>query len=392
MWASIPQQQWNAPSALEYREMRQVGKGTYGEVFLGENVSTKQVVALKKVSVQHNDLKHRHRGLPLNALREIRLLKSPKCQHPNIVKLLEVASEEEGMGKQDSFCYLVFEYVEHDLAGVLDSSEVELPLPAVKCLFHQLLLALEFLHSHSICHRDLKCSNLLVTSRNVLKLGDFGLARELLENDSRRLSLNVITLWYRAPEVLLGDTKYTTLVDMWSAGCILVELLKRSPLFLGKDDSDQLKKIFSLCGFPSERECPSLAKLPLFAKQIPPTLGGTLSDYFARKQLDADACSLAQRLLEMDPSRRCTAKQALQHQFVTMQCPDPQDLPPIEPKASLHEWETKRKRKDLAAKLAAEEQPPAQPEAPATSERKSSSRHRSRSPARHQQQQQQRRQ
>jgi len=366
-WASIPQSSWGTSSALQYQESRQVGKGTYGSVFLGTNILTNTTVALKKVSWRHSEQKHRHRGFPLNALREIRLLKN-KCSHPNLVKLLDVAayipsvsngqkSKSLASGwedEEDGFVYLVFEYIEHDLAGILDywRDRVRFSIPAVKCLMKQLFEAMAYLHEQSICHRDLKCSNLLVSSDNRLKLADFGLAREL--NTDGVLSPKVVTLWYRAPELLLGDTKYTSGVDMWSVGCILLELLKSTPMFPGKDELDQMKKIFGVCGYPTVSEWPGYTALPgskqllKLEKEGPPPITTSISnveDFCLKRVLDPDGAHLASRLLALDPSRRCSAQQGLQSKFLA-DAPLPNKLPPLEADASLHEWETKKAKKN----------------------------------------------
>lgn len=382
-----------------------MGEGTYGQVFLGVNLQDGATVALKKVSLRHTEEKHRHRGLPLNALREIRLLKN-KCCHPNVVRLMDVAayvpehsmlpiapattevvvgSDEKAAAKKEKwdeehsqgFIYLVFEYVEHDLSGILDA-RYKFSLPAVKCLTKQLLDALAYLHEQNICHRDLKCSNILISKNHQLKLADFGLARELTYHGSMDgntsggggagplFSNKVITLWYRPPELLLGDCQYGLSIDMWSVGCILYELLKNQVLFPGSDEMDQLKRIFSICGYPTYAEWPRHMELPGFkilsrlqsGSSSTGSAGGTpsstsspatvmptnIEDYCMSKGLNVEACKLAARLLALDPSRRCTAVQALQASFFD-DAVSPERLGPFESTSSLHEWETKTARK-----------------------------------------------
>ena len=374
LWHSIPKEAWFTSSALQYKEERKVGEGTYGEVFLGSNLLTKEIVALKKVSLKYSDEKYRKRGLPLNALREIRLLKN-KCEHPHVVKLFDVAAfipavsrennkkidDEDWDNDGDSFVYLVFEYVEHDLSGILESKH-RFNISAIKCLMKQLLEALSYLHTtQNVCHRDLKCSNLLISKNHELKLADFGLARELYSTEyggdfrRREYSINVITLWYRPPELLLGDKRYTHSVDMWSVGCILVELLKNEPMFPGSDELDQLKKIFSICGYPNEVDWPEYINLPNTKKMIlsrnrPDQTGfnqlsvTNVQNYCQQKNFDYDASSLAARMLALDPSKRVTAEQALKSTFLA-NAPQPNELPPIPANKSLHEWETKKERR-----------------------------------------------
>lgn len=174
-------------------------------------------------------------GFPITALREIKILKSLK--HPNIVELKEIATSKAENGIGDDV-YLVFEYVDTDLSGLMDMAR-EGGIPwfnetQIKCYMYQLLQALKFVHDHNIIHRDLKSSNILITEFNEVKLADFGLSRQMgLERDYTN---NVITRWYRPPELLLGCTKYKNSIDMWSIGCILAELLiGRSP-FIAESD------------------------------------------------------------------------------------------------------------------------------------------------------------
>jgi len=394
IWNAIPRASWGTPSSLQYKELRQVGKGTYGDVYLGQNLLTKETVALKKVSWKHADEKHKSRGFPMNALREIRLLKN-KCSHPNVVKLLDVAAyvppvvgdahDAKGKGRKkndsslwedddsssgDGFVYLVFEYVDHDLAGLLDiwrEKNVPIGVPVVKCLLKQLLEALVYLHAQDICHRDLKSSNLLISRDYHLKLADFGLAREL--NTDGVLTTKVVTLWYRAPELLLGDTRYTSAVDVWSVGCIFVELMKNTPLFPGKDEMDQLKRIFSVCGWPGVTDWPDHANLPL-AKNLAKldrdpksaiaagmSVAMNVEEYCAKKGIEMDGGYLAARMLALDPARRYSAHQALSSKFVA-DAPPPSKLPPMEIGASFHEWETRKAKKNAAAAAAAKASQP----------------------------------
>ena len=341
-------------------ELRQVGEGTYGQVYHGKNLVTNEFVALKKVRLEA-DPKYRLRGIPHNALREIRLLKS-KCSHPNIVKLMEVATstgeDDEGNIDGSGFIYLVFEYVDHDLSGLL-TMDVRFDLNAVRCVFKQLVDGLEYIHEQGICHRDLKCSNLLLTNNFVLKLADFGLARELTHLVASSYTNKVITLWYRPPEVLLGDTAYGFSVDMWSAGCILVELLRHKPLLQGTDELGQLKLIFELFGTPQPNghgaRLFTLPRMHDLAKMAP--VESSFLAFCQSRNLDYDATMLANRLLDIDPDRRITARQCKDH-VLYKTAPLPERMGALLVNGSqFHEWEMKRdiKRKKAAVEQAKQE-------------------------------------
>ncbi|OUM65599.1 hypothetical protein PIROE2DRAFT_41508 [Piromyces sp. E2] len=188
-----------------YRKICQIGEGSYGKVFKAENTMNGEFVALKKMKLESEK-----EGFPLTAMREIKLLQT--LHHPNIVQLLEIMIE------KDSY-YIISEYMEHDLTGVLNNKLVNYNISQIKCLSLQLLNGLDYLHSRGILHRDLKGSNLLLNNRGQLKLADFGLARDTRASiRSPNYTNRVITLWYRPPELLLGATKYGAEVDMWSAG------------------------------------------------------------------------------------------------------------------------------------------------------------------------------
>lgn len=173
------------------------------------------MVALKKVRLENE-----REGFPITAVREIKLLR--RLCHKNIVRLLDVITESSCHGsKRDiSAFFLVFEYVDHDLNGLLESGLVEFTQDQTASLFKQLLLALQHCHSKDLLHRDLKCANILINNKGELKLGDLGLARIYSKNSDRLYTNRVITLWYRPPELLLGEEKYGPAIDIWSAGFV----------------------------------------------------------------------------------------------------------------------------------------------------------------------------
>ncbi|XP_076757934.1 cyclin-dependent kinase 5 isoform X2 [Xylocopa sonorina] len=239
----------------KYEKLEKIGEGTYGTVFKAKNRETHEIVALKRVRLDDDD-----EGVPSSALREICLLKELK--HKNIVRLYDVLHS-------DKKLTLVFEHCDQDLKKYFDSLNGEIDLDVVKSFLYQLLRGLAFCHSRNVLHRDLKPQNLLINKNGELKLADFGLARAF-GIPVKCYSAEVVTLWYRPPDVLFGAKLYTTSIDMWSAGCIFAELANAGrPLFPGSDVDDQLKRIFKLLGTPTEETWPDFATLP-DCKPFPP--------------------------------------------------------------------------------------------------------------------------
>ncbi|KYN40329.1 Cell division protein kinase 5 [Trachymyrmex septentrionalis] len=245
----------------KYEKLEKIGEGTYGTVFKAKNRETHEIVALKRVRLDDDD-----EGVPSSALREICLLKELK--HKNIVRLYDVLHS-------DKKLTLVFEHCDQDLKKYFDSLNGEIDLDVVKSFLYQLLRGLAFCHSRNVLHRDLKPQNLLINKNGELKLADFGLARAF-GIPVKCYSAEVVTLWYRPPDVLFGAKLYTTSIDMWSAGCIFAELANAGrPLFPGSDVDDQLKRIFKMLGTPTEETWPDLTTLPDYKPfpQYHPTQG-----------------------------------------------------------------------------------------------------------------------
>ncbi|NXG65041.1 CDK3 kinase, partial [Hemiprocne comata] len=280
-----------------FHKVKKIGEGTYGKVYKACNKNTGQLVALKKIC-WHSEMN----GAPSTALREISLLRELK--HPNIVRLLDVIHSQKKL-------YMVFEYLNQDLRKYLDSSETgELPLNSVKNYLFQLLQGVSFCHSHSVIHRDLKPQNLLIDKAGTLKLADFGLARTF-GVPLRTYTYEVVTLWYRAPEILLRCKHYSTAVDIWSIGCIFAEMVTRKVLFPGDCEIDQLFRIFRTLGTPTEVTWPGVTQLPDYKKEFPHWARREMKDIVPN--LDQDGRDLLEQLLLYDPSRRISAKAALDH-------------------------------------------------------------------------------
>mmetsp|Transcript_11379 Transcript_11379/g.34301 ORF Transcript_11379/g.34301 Transcript_11379/m.34301 type:complete len:245 (+) Transcript_11379:94-828(+) len=200
-----------------YQRIDKIGEGTYGVVYKASDKATGEIVALKKIRLEAED-----EGIPSTAIREISLLK--ELQHPNIVRLYDVVHTERRLT-------LVFEYLDQDLKKYLDICEGGLETTILKSFLYQLLCGVAFCHTHRVLHRDLKPQNLLINREGKLKLADFGLARAF-GIPVRSYTHEVVTLWYRAPDVLMGSRTYSTPVDIWSVGCIFAEMATSKPLFV----------------------------------------------------------------------------------------------------------------------------------------------------------------
>ncbi|XP_013915148.1 PREDICTED: cyclin-dependent kinase 3 [Thamnophis sirtalis] len=282
-----------------FQKVEKIGEGTYGVVYKARNKQTGQLVALKKIRLDSET-----EGVPSTAIREISLLKELK--HPNIVRLLDVVHNQKKL-------YLVFEYLNQDLKKYMDSSRTgELPLNLIKSYLYQLLQGVSFCHSHRVIHRDLKPQNLLINEMGAIKLADFGLARAF-GVPLRTYTHEVVTLWYRAPEILLGCKYYSTAVDIWSIGCIFAEMVTRKALFPGDSEIDQLFRIFRTLGTPTESLWPGVTNLPDYKGNFPKWPRKDMKVIIPN--LDQDGRDLLLQLLMYDPNKRISAKAALNHQY-----------------------------------------------------------------------------
>jgi len=298
-------------------------------------------------------------GFPITAIREIKILKI--LNHKNVVKLEEiVTSKAADYNQGKGAIYMVLEFCDHDLTGLTDGGQ-RFTTAQIKCFMKQLLQGLAYCHKNHILHRDIKGSNLLINDDGQLKLADFGLARPFDENN-KPYTNRVITLWYRPPELLLGETKYGSSIDMWSAGCIFAELLMRKPILTGRAELQQLTAIFSMFGTPTEASWPGVASLPHYASVVSGQLAGKqLHSRFDAIFVELDPCAkdLLKKMLSMDPASRISAKDALDHDyFWTNPMPDkPEDLPKYR---SSHEFTAKKRRHEAQKQQQAQQQ--AQPQ------------------------------
>ncbi|XP_075514683.1 cyclin-dependent kinase E-1-like isoform X1 [Primulina tabacum] len=320
----------NKPEWLEqYDVIGKIGEGTYGLVFLAKiKLNRSKSIAIKKFKQSKDG-----DGVSPTAIREIMLLR--EISHENVVKLANVH-----INHADMSLYLAFDYAEHDLYEIIrhhrDKVNQQINSYTIKSLLWQLLNGLSYLHSNWIIHRDLKPSNILVMGageeHGVVKIADFGLAR-IYQAPLKPLSDNgvVVTIWYRAPELLLGSKHYTSAVDMWAVGCIFAELLMLKPLFQGQEvkgtpnpfQLDQLDKIFKVLGHPTPEKWPMLVNLPHWQSDLQHIQGHKYDNTGLHTVVPVlpktPAYDLLSRMLEYDPRKRITPSQALEHEYFRLE-------------------------------------------------------------------------
>uniref|UniRef100_A0A8C9WGV6 Cyclin-dependent kinase 14 n=1 Tax=Scleropages formosus TaxID=113540 RepID=A0A8C9WGV6_SCLFO len=302
-------------------KLEKLGEGSYATVYKGKSKVNGKLVALKVIRLQEEE------GTPFTAIREASLLKGLK--HANIVLLHDIIHTKETLT-------LVFEYVHTDLCQYMDKHPGGLHPDNVKMFLFQLLRGLSYIHQRYILHRDLKPQNLLIGDTGELKLADFGLARAK-SVPSHTYSNEVVTLWYRPPDVLLGSTDYSTCLDMWGVGCIFVEMIQGAAAFPGmKDIQDQLERIFQVLGTPSEDTWPGVSSLPHFKPGellpldlfIPHRTTSFLLEV-KRVPLVSVPCSveLTSSFLQCFPKSRLSAQAALGHHYFSSLPPRLWELP-----------------------------------------------------------------
>uniref|UniRef100_A0A1I7S083 Protein kinase domain-containing protein n=2 Tax=Bursaphelenchus xylophilus TaxID=6326 RepID=A0A1I7S083_BURXY len=286
----------------DYVNINKIGEGTYGVVYKAKLKSTGQIIAVKNIRLEQED-----EGVPTTTIREITTL--IELKHPNVVELIDVIMTDKTLS-------LVFEFLSMDLKKYLDRlAETDfLDHDIIKSFMFQLCQAVCYCHQRRIVHRDLKPQNLLVDVKtNTLKVADFGLARAIVI-PVRAYTHEVVTLWYRSPEVLMGTPRYHMGVDTWSVGCIFAEIARKRPLFPGDSEIDQLFRIFRTLGTPTEENWPSVKVLPDYKENFPRWTANTLAERMY-DLLDKDGFDLLENLLAYDPMRRMSMRDALNHKY-----------------------------------------------------------------------------
>ncbi|KAJ9616998.1 serine/threonine protein kinase, CMGC, CDC2/CDK sub [Cladophialophora chaetospira] len=311
-----------------------VGAGTYGKVFKAIHIYTKDKVALKKIRMEGE-----RDGFPITAVREIRLLQH--LRHKHVVALQEVMVEK-------NECFMVFEYLSHDLTGLINHPSFTLSPAHKKDLGKQMFEGLDYLHRRGVLHRDIKAANILVSNTGQLKYADFGLARFYTKSRTLDYTNRVITIWYRPPELLLGATQYGPEVDIWSAACVFVEMFTKKAIFPGEGlELSQLDKTYNILGTPTRAEWPEIVDLPWFELMQPTDRRKRVFEAMYKDIFTPACLDLVQKMFKYDPKKRPTAEEVLDHGYFTTEEPAPEqphELAKVD--GDWHEFESKAHRRE----------------------------------------------
>lgn len=313
----------------QYSKDKKVGEGTYAVVYVGKKVSTGQEIAIKEIKTGlFKD------GLDMSAIREVKYLQ--ELRHHNVIGMIDVFMS------PDKNLNLVLEFLPCDLEVLIRDKAVVFKAADIKLWLLMTLRGIHHCHRNFILHRDLKPNNLLLAPDGQLKIADFGLARAF-GNPAEDFTSNVVTRWYRAPELLFGARHYSGAIDIWSVGIIFAELMLRTPYLPGQDDSDQLDVTFKALGTPTEHSWPNVSLLPLYnaLRVYPPPSRQELRNRFSAAT--EKALDLMIFMTQLDPARRCTLTQALMHEYF-VEAPlatEPEDLPT---KGGVKEPEEKKRK------------------------------------------------
>ena len=285
-----------------FEKIEDLGEGSYGKVYKVFDKQRNEVLALKKIKLSKNE-----EGIPSTTLREITLLR--ELSHKNIVHLQDLIYK-----YKERKLYLVFEYMDCDLKNYLSKSK-NLSKNKIKNIFKEIVEAVDFCHENYIMHRDLKPQNILINKEgNLIKVADFGLARHF-NVPFRQYSKEIVTLWYRAPEIIMGSQNYGIGVDVWSLGCIFIELFTRKPVFMGDCQVQQLFLIFSILGTPNSDTWPGVESVPDFTCNFPKFSKIGLDGLTKVNHFCKDALDLVKQMLVLDPLKRITCRNILKHKF-----------------------------------------------------------------------------
>ncbi|KAI5303005.1 hypothetical protein KEM56_000130 [Ascosphaera pollenicola] len=308
----FPAPEWRPCRHVDnFESLNRIEEGSYGCVSRAKDKNTGAIVALKKLKMEQSP-----EGFPVTGLREIQTLM--ESRHENILNLQEVV-----VGDSLDDVYLVMDFIEHDLKILLEDMQEPFLPSEMKTIMRQLIAGTEYLHSHWIMHRDLKTSNILMNNWGEIKIADFGMAR-YFGDPPPQLTRLVVTLWYRAPELLLGEYNYGPEIDIWSIGCIFAELLLKEPLFQARSEADLLRRIFDLTAPPTRQTWPEFRSLPNAKTlrlppqvDVPPKSQRPVTPMLPRAKfpsyLTDVGLSLLSALLALNPASRPTAGETLRH-------------------------------------------------------------------------------
>ena len=355
----IPISEWKCRSIDQYKILKDspVGEGSFGKVFKAYYKGSKEyaqkykipeLVALKLIKTQNEK-----EGFPITALREIMIMR--RLDHKNILRLLEVITSNDPIKKE---AYLVFEYMEHDLGSIL-LCNVKYQKSHIKFILNQLLLGLQYLHKNNVLHRDIKTVNILVNNEGGIKIGDFGLSRIFSEYNIKKYTNRVVTLWYRAPELLLGETSYKGEIDIWSLGCVFWEILTGIPLFKGDKEKEVFKKICKLLGNPDEKNWPGVSKYKNYKNIMPEKKYRYILEEKIKEDknlnpnnFDDVTINLLKRMICINPKNRISIEDALNHPYFStppLMCKQ-EEMPKIEEELHYHALKMKYQNQIQIAK------------------------------------------
>lgn len=311
-----------------------VGAGTYGKVFKAIHIYTQDKVALKKIRMEGE-----RDGFPITAVREIRLLQH--LRHKHVVALQEVMVEK-------NECFMVFEYLSHDMTGLINHPTFTLTPGHKKHLAKQMFEGLDYLHRRGVLHRDIKAANILISNTGILKFADFGLARFYTKSHQNDYTNRVITIWYRPPELLLGETQYGPAVDIWSAACVFVEMFTRKAVFPGEGtELSQLDKVYAMLGTPTRNDWPRIVDLPWFELMQPVERKKRQFETQYRDVFPPAALDLVTKMFRYDPVKRPNAEGVLSHPYFVEEKPSPEQAVELEQvSGDWHEYESKQMRRE----------------------------------------------
>lgn len=344
--------EWACRSIKEYEIIIDpIGSGTYGTVYKAKHIGSKEYekklnipefVALKKIKTEEEK-----QGFPITALREIMVMK--RFEHKNILGLLEIVVSDDISKMRDA--YLVFEYMEHDLAALI-SENIKFELSQIKFIFHELLEGLEYLHNKGVLHRDLKPDNILLNNKGGIKIGDFGLARFFSKVVKKRYTNQVATIYYRAPELFLGEENYSTEIDIWSLGCIFLELLTGDIVFRAHKEKPKINDIFlsicKICGTPDEISWPDISSMKYYSQLMPKEKYENKLNKQNFPNIDEVTLDLVKKMLTLNPKKRITIEEIKKHPYLTTHEPKmckAEDMPKIEEEMHYLQYRLKIKKK-----------------------------------------------